>query len=214
MLTEPTSVKHHQVHSLVTADTIWGLSTLSERLKEAMKLRGVRTNQLDRLCGFVQTDKEGRPKQYGAGYTSSLATGRRKTPDADKVAVMAEKLGVRFEWLYWGRGARDLGDGEEPPTAFEAAARESLIDPSDPVEVAIAFTRRLVSQDAIDKFRASKPDHSKSPEELRLMLLEVNRELVQAAIREANDERARAEAEREAEAIKVEPKPKSKRKAS
>jgi hypothetical protein len=174
-------------------DIIGVVSTLPERLKEALALRDVGPNEVDRACGFVPKDKEGRPRQYGAGYTSRLQNGKRAKPDPDKVAGIAKFLGVRFEWLYWGRPPRDL-DAPDAPSALEAGMRESLIDPTDPVEVTIAFTRRQVSQEAIDKFRASRPSHSKPPEELRTMLLEINRDLTMSAIREANEEKKTREA--------------------
>lgn len=196
MLPVASDVKRHQVRLPLPGDIIKAMSTLGQRLKEAMALRGVSSNEVDRSCGFVAKDKDGRPKLYSAGYTSRLANDKRKNPEAEKIEKIAAFLRVNFLWLFRGQGPRDLPDGPPPPdgnpTALEAMLGQSLIDANDNVEVVIAYLRGQVSREAIAAFRRRQPSRELSTDELRMMLLEIQRDLTQDVIRRANEERSAA----------------------
>ncbi len=66
-----------------------GVSTLGQRLKHAMAVRGIKNNELDRLMGKK-------------GYVSRLANDQRPNASAETVSRAAQALGVRVEWLMRG----------------------------------------------------------------------------------------------------------------
>ena len=88
--------------SLSRIKTMKAFRTRAERLEHAMELRGVRSNELNRLAGLSQ------------GYVSRIVNGQRETPGLDELRSIADVLRVRFEWLAFGRGMMDQGSGEQP----------------------------------------------------------------------------------------------------
>lgn len=89
------------------------MTAFGDRLKEAMKYRGVRPNELNRLAG------------KDLGFASNLA--KRENPRSDTVAIVARALRVRLEWLMTGQGGMVDPDQEEEaeraPTSGETRAK-------------------------------------------------------------------------------------------
>jgi len=65
---------------------------LSERLREARTLAGVKSRELDRLAGLSEC------------HTQHIETGRRPNPETATIAPLARVLGVSLDWLIAGNG--------------------------------------------------------------------------------------------------------------
>lgn len=77
-------------------------TTLQSRLKEAMRLAGVRQADLARACGVAQPS------------VSDWVTGKTKALEGQNLVRAAKRLRVNPEWLATGKGSRELlsdGDG-------------------------------------------------------------------------------------------------------
>ena len=150
------------------------MRTIGQRLTHALNVRGLGVNEVDRRAGLVTK------KDRGSGYTSRLSRDQRKTPEADKVKLVAGVLGVRFEWLMWGTGPMDE-DGMPAETALEAGLRASTetANPNAALETAIAYWRGQMSDEAVARLRAKNPALTLSPNEIGEMLLEEDAALVE-----------------------------------
>jgi hypothetical protein len=75
-----------------------------------MDLRGVRTNQLDKLAGL------------GDGWTSRFLNEKKKNPGVDKIQSVCDALHISFEWLMTGAGQMDAKEGQVATSASRIMA--------------------------------------------------------------------------------------------
>lgn len=163
-----------------------GMKTRGERLKAAMKLRGVKTNAVDRHLG-----------KEGNGFTSRLANDRKgKRVDLETVQKIAAFLRVRFQWLQWGTGDMEGETVSELEAMFGGTAERTAADrlARTNIDIAADFYRASVAPAAIDRVRAKAPSLDLSPEEVGDMILEEQQQIIrELAAKMAARKKAKAE---------------------
>lgn len=84
------------VRAVVAIDTVGFMATVADRIREALALRGMGVNSLDRALG------------KSPGTTSSMLN-RGSEPVLSNAAEIAKVLRVRLEWLATGEGPLEIG---------------------------------------------------------------------------------------------------------
>jgi hypothetical protein len=109
------------------------MSSVADRIKKALELRGMGQNSLDRALGKKQ------------GYTSMLL-GRDSEPLLSGGSDIAKILGVRLEWLATGEGPMDSAEeSPTPPTSSGPRAKTAKDLPgwAEALAAAVARWRRI-----------------------------------------------------------------------
>jgi hypothetical protein len=146
------------------------MKTRGQRLKLAMQLRGVKTNEIDRHLG-----------KEGTGFTSRLSNDKKgKRVDLEVVQKIAAFLRVRFQWLQWGTGDMEGETVSELEAMFGETSNRSPPDmlARTNLDIAVDFYRSSVSQAAIDRVRAMAPSLALSPQEIGDMLIEAQQLII------------------------------------
>ena len=124
----------------------------AEYVKRVMKLKGLTQKDVQRLSGGRITD----------GYVASITTGRARNLSVDKIAALAEGLGVDTDELFHVASGMttESGDGRKPGYSV------------DPLMILEAVQKAVASPDVteiLDKVVRL------TPEERRVLLKSLNR---------------------------------------
>ncbi len=133
------------------------VKTRTDRLRHAMAIRGVRTNELDRMAGV------------GSGWTSKFLADQKPNPGARTMLAVCRALGIRQTWLLEGTGEMDMGAAD---IGMHVGASESHIRTPAPgrrhpdIEATVRIHRNrrqwseaaLLLADEIARARQVEPD--------------------------------------------------------
>lgn len=103
------------------------LETFADRLSYAIETRHMSAHGVAQKAGFSH------------GYVRLLARGKRAHPRPDTVFRLALALGVRADWLAFGKGPMDPED-----------ERKNALSRLTPFDVAVLFLQGSVSEEVVD----------------------------------------------------------------
>lgn len=135
------------------------MRTRGERLKFALELRGMGTNELDRAIGE-------------SGWASRVARDMKPRAESDLVMACAQTLRVRFMWLEWGLGPMDGAPDSESYLASELGAPGVGWRTSHPLQLAINEHPHMFAPEIVKKVWAKKPSFFMTKEDGLKLLIE------------------------------------------